>query len=196
RGQGTIWADRRRWREECRVDVGDRGGGLRREECGALSPPTVLYVGAHDVDFLVRAGGTLARYAQDGSRVVSVSLSLGERQESERLWAERPGITLDEVIEVCMTESTRCAELIGSEFRWLGWEDCPIVFDRARLVAIASVIQEIQPQILITHSPEERTNPDHRATGMAVRDAVLNAASTGSKADTGHDSWPVPALYY
>jgi hypothetical protein len=40
----------------------------------------------------VRAGGTLRKYALLGSRVVSVSLTFGERQESERLWRERPGI--------------------------------------------------------------------------------------------------------
>ena len=38
-------------------------------------PPTILYIGAHDVDFLVRAGGTLCKYARLGTRVVSVSLT-------------------------------------------------------------------------------------------------------------------------
>jgi 4-oxalomesaconate hydratase len=158
--------------------------------------PTVLYIGAHDVDFLVRAGGTLARYVRDGSRVVAASLTLGERQESERLWKERPDISLSAAIEIRMDESTRCAELLGCEFRWLGWEDCPLVLDRSRMLAIVSLIQEIKPDILITHSPEERTNPDHRTTGDAVRDAVLHAASAGSRIDTRRDSWPAPALYF
>ena len=162
----------------------------------ARSEPTVLYVGAHDVDFLVRAGGTLARYVRDGAWVVAVSLTLGERQESERLWRERPDLTLDEAIEIRLAESTRCAELVGCEFRYLGWEDCPLMFDRSRLLAIVSLIQEVQPQILITHSPEERTNPDHRATGAGVRDAVLYAAAAGSKVDTGREAWPVPPLYF
>src|SRR5207248_10828427 len=101
--------------------------------------PTLLYIGDHDVDFWVRAGGTLAKYARRGSRVVSVSLTYGERSESARLWRERPGITMDEVKAVRRQEAERCAELIGGELRILDWTDGPIVFDRARHLALAAL---------------------------------------------------------
>ena len=100
-----------------------------------MPKPTILFIGAHDVDFLIRAGGTMARYARDGSRVVAVSLSMGERQESERLWRETPGIELPEVIERSLAEARRCAEIIGCELRYLGWDDCPLVFDRERMLS-------------------------------------------------------------
>ena len=161
-----------------------------------MNAPTILYVGAHDVDFLVRAGGTLAKYAQAGSRVVAASLSLGQRQESERLWREHPGITIDEVIERSGAESERCAELIGCEFRYLGWQDCPVVFDRTRMLELARLIQDVRPRILITHWPEEVTNWDHLDTGRAVLRATQYASAAGTSAESGLAAWAVPAVYY
>jgi 4-oxalomesaconate hydratase len=161
-----------------------------------VSAPTILYVGAHDVDFIVRAGGTLAKYARAGSRVVAVSLSMGERQESERLWRESPGITIEEVIERCRAESERAAELVGCEFRYLGWPDCPLELDRARLLELAGLIQDVRPQVLITHWPEELTNWDHHDTGGAIRRALQYARAAGTSVDTGLAAWAVPAVYY
>jgi 4-oxalomesaconate hydratase len=161
-----------------------------------MSPSTVMYVGAHDVDFLVRAGGTLARYARGGSRVVAVSLTHGERQESERLWAERPGISLDEVKAVRLAEMERCAELVGCELRVLGWDDCPIDFDRDRLLALARLVQEVRPEIVITHWPEEELNWDHLSTGRAVTRALQYARAAGTGAETGLGSWEPRATYY
>ena len=146
----------------------------------ATPPPTLLYIGAHDVDFLVRAGGTLAKYARRGSRVVSVSLTYGERSESARLWRERPEITFEKVKSVRRQESERCAELIGSELRILDWGDGPIVFDRERYLALAKLIQEVRPQILITHWPNEITNPDHLNTAAAVKLSAAYAAAPGT----------------
>jgi 4-oxalomesaconate hydratase len=159
-------------------------------------PATILYIGAHDVDFLVRAGGTLRKYALLGSRVVSVSLTFGERQESERLWRERPGITLEEVKRTRLAESERCAELVGCEFRCLDWNDGPVVFDRERLHALAALIQEIRPDALITHWSDEITNYDHLDTAAAVRRAVQYAAPAGSRVETKYEPWTVPTLLF
>lgn len=158
--------------------------------------PTVLYIGSHDVDFLVRAGGTLAKYSRRGSRVVSISLTYGERSESARLWRERPGITMDEVKDVRRQEAERCAALIGSELRILGWADGPIVFDRERYLALAKLIQEIRPNILVTHWPNEITNPDHLNTAAAVKLSAAYAAAAGTANENGMEPWTVGAIYY
>jgi 4-oxalomesaconate hydratase len=162
----------------------------------ATPPPTLLYIGAHDVDFLVRAGGTLAKYARRGSRVVSVSLTYGERSESARLWRERPGITLEEVKSVRRQESERCAAVIGRELRILDWGDGPIVFDRERYLALAKLIQEFRPQVLITHWPNEITNPDHLNTAAAVKLSAAYAAAPGTAYETGSEPWAVGATYF
>ena len=53
---------------------------------------SVLVVSAHAADFVWRAGGAIALYAQRGYRVRILCLSHGERGESERLWRQ-PGMT-------------------------------------------------------------------------------------------------------
>jgi 4-oxalomesaconate hydratase len=159
-------------------------------------PPTVLYVGAHDVDFLVRAGGTLARYARAGSRTVAVSLTHGVRQESERLWRERPDLSIADVKSVRREEMERCGALVGCELRVLDWDDCPIELDRERLLALARVLQEVRPEILITHWPEEELNWDHLSTGRAVTRAVQYARAAGTTAETGLEPWEPRAIYY
>src|ERR1700747_2613478 len=58
------------------------------------SQKSVLVVSAHAADFVWRAGGAIALYAQKGYRVRILCLSYGERGESERLWRQ-PGMTLD-----------------------------------------------------------------------------------------------------
>lgn len=161
-----------------------------------MTAPTVLFVGAHDVDFMIRAGGTMAKYARAGSRVIAISLSMGERQESERLWKETPGITIEQVIETSLAEATKCAELIGCELRYLGWEDSPLDITRERKLELAALIQEIRPNIVITHWPQEITNWDHLDTAGAVRRAIQHANAAGTSAMTGHPTWDVPALYF
>lgn len=138
----------------------------------------------------------MAKYARDGSRVVAVSLSMGERQESERLWRETPGIELSEVVERSLAEAQACAEIIGCELRYLGWADCPLVLDRDRLLELAELVQEIRPNVVFTHWPEEETNWDHLDTGVAVRRAIQHANAAGTSAATGRAAWAVPALYY
>src|SRR5262245_37392020 len=138
----------------------------------------------------------MAKYARAGSQVVAVSMSMGERQESERLWNETPGITVEQVVERSLAESQRCAELIGCELRYLGWDDCPLDIHRERQLELAGLIQEIRPNVVITHWPEETTNWDHRDAGQAVRRAIQYAAAAGTSARTGHPPWAVPALYY
>src|SRR5260370_16482820 len=58
------------------------------------SKKSVLVVSAHAADFVWRAGGAIALYAQRGYRVRILCLSYGERGESERLWRQ-PGMTLE-----------------------------------------------------------------------------------------------------
>src|SRR5262249_37753371 len=113
-----------------------------------------------------------------------------------RLWQERPGITMDQVKEVRRQEAERCAALIGCELRVLDWTDGPIAFDRPRHLALAALIQEACPQILITHWPGEVTNIDHLTTAAAVKVAVQYAAAPGTARENGLDPWEVGAVYY
>ena len=84
---------------------------------------TAIVVSAHSADFVWRAGGAIALYAERGWEVVVVCLSFGERGESAKLWRE-PGMTIEKVKENREKEARRAAEILGAK---------TIVFDVGRL---------------------------------------------------------------
>ena len=75
------------------------------------SQKTVLVVSAHAADFVWRAGGAIALYAQKGYRVRILCLSFGERGESERLW-KKEGMTVECVKQERQKESERAAGIL------------------------------------------------------------------------------------
>src|SRR5438270_13067447 len=91
----------------------------------ANSNKTMLVVSAHAADFVWRAGGAIALYADRGYRVRIVCLSYGERGESERLW-KIPEMTVEKVKEDRHAESTKAAEILGGEIRFLDMGDYPL----------------------------------------------------------------------
>ena len=50
--------------------------------------PSIVVISAHAADFIWRAGGAIALYADRGYRVRVICLSFGERGESARLWKQ------------------------------------------------------------------------------------------------------------
>ncbi|HYA63479.1 MAG TPA: PIG-L family deacetylase, partial [Candidatus Sulfotelmatobacter sp.] len=75
---------------------------------------TAMVVSAHSADFVWRAGGAIALYAERGWNVTVVCLSFGERGESAKLWRE-PGITMEKVKTNRKEEATRAAEILGAK---------------------------------------------------------------------------------
>ena len=71
---------------------------------------TAMVVSAHSADFVWRAGGAIALYAERGWEVTVVCLSYGERGESAKLWRQ-PGMTMDKVKANRGEEAKRAAEI-------------------------------------------------------------------------------------
>ena len=79
------------------------------------SKPSILVVSAHAADFIWRAGGAIALYADRGYRVRVICLSYGERGESARLW-KQPDMTLEHIcigIVAYGEEQTLALEVLG-----------------------------------------------------------------------------------
>lgn len=51
----------------------------------SIELPNLLVISAHAADFVWRAGGTIAKYANAGSAVHVVCVGMGQRGESIRL---------------------------------------------------------------------------------------------------------------
>ena len=62
-----------------------------------LDQKRVLVFSAHAADFCSRAGGTIARFADNGAQVHVQDLTYGELLESPALWAQEPPPSVEEI---------------------------------------------------------------------------------------------------
>ena len=133
----------------------------------------VLVVMAHpdDVDF--GAAGTVAGLTDAGAEVTYCMVTDGQAG----------GFDLDtpraDIVGIRRAEQTEAAKVVGvTELVFLGWEDGQVVASLDLRRAIARVIRQVRPTVVITQSPAididrlPANHPDHRATGEATIDAI------------------------
>lgn len=139
-----------------------------------VAPTTVLAVGAHpdDVDF--GAAGTLAAWADAGTRVVYCVVTDGGAGGFD------PTISREAMRDLRRREQREAAARVGAaEVVFLGYEDGEVQVTKALRRDLARVIRQVRPEIVVCQSPERRwdgpvqtNHPDHLATGAAVLAAV------------------------
>jgi LmbE family N-acetylglucosaminyl deacetylase len=143
------------------------------------TPAAVLAVYAHPDDPDVSAGGTLARWASEGSMVHVCICADGDKGSSD------PDTKPTDLVERRRHEVRAAGAILGvAEHHWLGYRDGEIEDDaevRARLVAL---IREVKPEAVMAADPTAVffgqhyiNHRDHRTTGWATLDAVAPAAS-------------------
>ena len=137
----------------------------------------VLVVSAHAADFVWRAGGAIALYAERGYRVRILCLSYGERGESERLWRQ-PGMTLECVKASRRAESEKAAAILGAEIRFFDCSDYPLSPTEETVREMVIEYRRLQPEIILTHSYKDPYNPDHPAANdLTLRARVYSQAA-------------------
>lgn len=135
---------------------------------------TLLFLGAHPDDEVFFAGGTLARYVEEGVQVSIVCATRGERGATAGL------CSIDELPKVREAELTAAMRVLGvTDIHFLDYEDqklaaAPPDEIRRRLVAL---VRRIKPQIVITFDPEgANQHTDHMAISRFASDALSAAA--------------------
>jgi LmbE family N-acetylglucosaminyl deacetylase len=120
---------------------------------------TLLGVWAHPDDEAYTSAGLMAEFRRRGDRVVVVTATLGERGTSDpTMW---PPSRLAALRHAELRNSL--AALDVDELHLLGYEDggCE---QREGTAAIADVIADIEPDLIVTFGPDGMTgHPDHRA---------------------------------
>ena len=144
--------------------------------------PTVVCISAHAADYVWRAGGTLAKYAQEGNPVQVLVLSYGERGESAELW-KQPGQTEAGVKAIRRAESEAAAAALGVKVEFLDWGDYPLKLGDDRIEALVLSMRRVRPQIIITHGHHDPFNPDHADVAAATLRAAVLAQSPGYRPD-------------
>lgn len=158
-----------------------------------MSDKKLLVIGAHSADFVWRAAGTIALVTAQGGRAEVIALSYGERGESGELWKE-PGQTVDQVKRIRREEAMAAASTVGATFRCLDLGDYPLKIDDQAMEELVEVFRDMQPNIVITHTPIDPFNPDHPLASQSVQKARLLASGAGVA--SGFKRITPPDLYF
>ncbi|PLC50686.1 PIG-L domain-containing protein [Pollutimonas subterranea] len=143
-----------------------------------MNQKNALIVSAHSADFVWRAGGTVALYAQRGWNVHILCLSFGERGESARLW-KRENISLETVKQIRREESEQAAAILGASVSFLDCGDYPLRVDDETLFKIVQVYRDLKPEFVLTHSFKDPYNFDHPLANHLAMEARIIAQAHG-----------------
>jgi LmbE family N-acetylglucosaminyl deacetylase len=143
------------------------GGAARRR---------ILVVTAHPDDADIHAGGSIARWIDEGHDVHSVLLTRGDKGHDD------PRMAPEAVARLREREQRAAAAILGvSRVTFLDYEDGELSWTGPRLAEdVTRVIRAERPDVVVTHDPctgapgyrEFQLHPDHHAAGLAVVDAV------------------------
>ncbi|BBY51940.1 mycothiol S-conjugate amidase [Mycolicibacterium arabiense] len=176
-----------------------------------MSELRLMAVHAHPDDESSKGAATMARYADEGARVLVVSLTGGERGD-----ILNPAMDLPEVHgrihEIRRDEMARAAEILGVEHAWLGFIDSglpegdplpPLPEGCFALVpleestgALVKLIREFKPHVMTTYDETGGyPHPDHiRCHEVSV--AAYEAAGDYRLFPDAGEPWNVSKLYY
>lgn len=136
-----------------------------------------LVVSAHAADFVWRAGGAIALAAARGEPVTVVCLSYGERGESASAW--RAGKTLDEIKALRRGEAESAAAVLGARIEFLDAGDYPLRETDELLDRLVTIIREVNPAVMLTHTLADPYNGDHPVAGQLALTARVLAQAPG-----------------
>lgn len=131
----------------------------------------VVVIYPHPDDESFGAAGTIAQFRSQGVPVTYLCGTLGEmgRNMGNPPFANRetlPEIRKQELIEAC--------KVLDMELSMLGYRDKTLEYEDRQEVAVhlKSILDEMEPSLVITHYPGYAVHPDHNALGAAAIEAV------------------------
>jgi len=173
-----------------------------------MSDLNILLVAGHPADMFDHCGGTLCHHVQRGDNVTCVTLTHGlrvhdvviaeelRRQEKtpdparlEQLMQERSKVKHDEAVEAL--------GILGiTDVRFLNYDDKFITISPELIEALARVIREIRPNIVIAHHPLENAGIQnhHGITGQLTLHAIGFAG--GVDPDDQNTGWSVAQVFF
>jgi LmbE family N-acetylglucosaminyl deacetylase len=144
------------------------------------NPTVALAVYAHPDDPEISCGGTLARWAADGTRLHIVVATRGEKGD------DRPGTDPVVLAERRAEEAREAAKVLGAQgVELLGYPDGEICNDVPLRRWLVEIVRRVRPDVVLAPDPTAVffgsgyvNHHDHRAIGWAVLDACAPAAAS------------------
>ncbi len=164
----------------------------------------VAVFGAHPDDLDWGSGGSAAVWAQAGKEVYYILTTSGEGGEDHQRGLVLPP---DEIAEIRETEQRAAATLLGvKEVLFLRQPDGRVEASLAFRDQVVNVLRRLKPHTVVSMDPANWSfdnffhyHPDHRATALAVYDAIYPSAGTSSykpQPDEGYAAHKVREVYF
>lgn len=127
----------------------------------------ILAIGAHPDDLEFGCGGILVKEAQKGNDIKMLVFTKGEAGTSG-------------TPEVREQESRKAAAIIGASIDFIDFGgDCHTEYNNENCIAIAKIIREYKPDIILIPTLNENQHPDHWKAAKITRDAARFARYGG-----------------
>lgn len=142
----------------------------RQEEARPGPPAAALAVSPHPDDAEVGAGGTLARWAAEGCRVVLAVCTNGDKG------SEDPNMTSAELARLRREEQLAAAKVLGIEdVVFLDHPDGFLEDDARFRGELVRLVRQHRPEVVLSTDPERRymQHRDHRMAGQVALDACF-----------------------
>ena len=128
----------------------------------------VLAIGCHPDDLEIGCGGTLAKYAKLGHKVIMCHVASGDMGHVV--------IEPDELVPIRTKEAENAAAVIGAEAISLGVGDLQVDSGNPKAIAdLIRVVKESKPDVVITHNPDDYMR-DHIETSKLAFNASFGSS--------------------
>lgn len=131
-----------------------------------MSKEKILVICAHPDDEIIGAGGTIAKYSQEGRNVTVIIFSYGE--------LSHPWIKKKVTIGTRVNESRTAGEIVGcKDTIFLGAKEGHFIDKRKTITkTIEKVINDLKPSKIFVHSFDDRLYADHKAVHEIVMSTI------------------------
>ncbi len=132
-----------------------------------IKKEAVLFLCAHNDDQIVGAGGTIAKYAKEGKKIVTVVFSFGEKS--------LPHMKEKHSRKTRVIESKRAGRILGEEeMYYLGLTEGKFkeeIKEKRIDEKITAIIKRIKPTKIFIHARDD-PHPDHHAINEFALDLI------------------------
>ena len=125
-----------------------------------MPAPAVLAVFAHPDDIEFVAAGTLLRLRAAGWQIHYLNLSGGDCGSMTT--------SADEMRAIRAQEGRAATAMLGAEFHESLASDLCIFYEERLLRRLAAIVRQVQPRIVLTHSPEDYMEDHMNTARLAV----------------------------
>lgn len=149
-----------------------------------------IAIGAHPDDIEFYMAGTLLMLKEQGCEIHYLNLASGNCGS-----AEHNGATTRSIRN---TEARAAARILGAHFHPNLTDDLEIIYNLELLRALAAVIREVKPGVVLTHSPqdymEDHTNTSRLAVTAAFARGMPNFKTVPPRPEADYEATVYHAL--